>query len=423
MKKLSLILLSSMLVFLISCKKETPSSGTPNNPTPNNPNELSIGNTNLIAYGNPVVDENDNVYMTFSESMMLDAETQIICIGSDNTKKWQTTINEPINSLTMTGNSIIATGLSKVYALNSATGTKSWDYQITIASGLANTKGVYKPCIDGNGNIIIAMDSYLENISDAKPARLISLSSTGSLNWERELTTGDSYDDRFTKLSEPFAVNNKIHFSAYFSDSNAGTDYVKVFAYSYAGQKENEASFGSYHPGSSILCVNNYGDLYFGLRDADYYTTKLKRLNSDLTEQWEVSLPDYVNNKGVIDAQGNFYTTCEDGFVYKHNTNGTEVWKSNFGNIFVRGELFIASDGNIYKNSQTPSYINSQTGVKTDIAFSATASTEIAIRSTGVIVLGGAGKVFFANTTTNGISTDAIWPKYGFNIKNQSLFN
>lgn len=423
MKKTVLIILSSILVTFMSCKKESPDSGTPNNPPTSNPNELSVGNVDLLAYGAPVVDENDNVYMSFSGSMMLDAETTIFCIDANNTIKWQYVVNEPISSLVMTGNSLIATGLSKVYALNPSTGSKSWDYQITNDGALANTKGIYKPCIDVNGNIIIAMDSYLEDITNAVPARLVSISGNGSLNWEQVFSTGDVNDDRYTKLSEPIAVNNKIYFSAYFSDSSAGTDDIRVYSYSYAGQQENEVSFGSFHPGSSVLCVNNSGDLYFGLRDGDYYTTKLQKLNSDLSEQWEITLPDYVLNKGVIDAQGNFYTTCEDGYVYKLNTNGTEVWKSEFGNIFVRGELFIASDGNIYKNTTTPSYMDAQTGDITDITFMASSTTEIVMRSNGTIVLGGAGKVFFVSTNTNGISEDAIWPKYGFNNKNQSLLN
>lgn len=409
------------MTFNISCKKNE--DDDTNNPTPNNQNELSIGNSNLIAYGNPVIDENDNVYMTFSESMMLDAGAQVVCIGSNNTIKWQETINEPINSLVMVGNTIIATGLSKVHALNAATGSKSWDYQITIESGLANTKGVHKPCIDADGNIIIAIDSYLENISDAKPARLISLSSTGSLNWEREFETGDNNDDRYTKLSEPIAINNKIHFSGYFLNSNESSDNIKVFTYSYTGQNENEASFGSYLPSSSILCVNSNSDLYFALLDADYYTTKLHYLNSDLSVQWEVNLTDYVDGKGIIDAEGNFYATCEDGFVYKLNTNGMEIWKADFGSIFVRGDLFIASNGNIYKNSTTPSFINSQTGEITDMDFNGISSTEVVIRNDGTMVLGGDGKVFFVTTNTSGISNSAIWPKYGFNNKNQSLFN
>lgn len=423
MKKSIFIMATSMFVMFMSCKKESPSSDNPINPVPTNSNELSIGNSNLLAYGSPVIDENDNVYMTFSESMMLDAESIIYCIDANNTIKWQTTIDEPTRSILMTGNSLIAVGLSKVYALNAATGSELWNYQITLANEFVNTKETYKPCIDNNGNIIIAMDSYLENITDAVPARLISISENGSLNWEQVFTTGDNYDDRYTKMSEPIAVHNKIYFSAYFSDSNAGSDYIKVYTYSFDGQKDNEVSFGSYHSASSILSVNNSGDLYFGLRDGDYYTTKLKKLNSDLSEQWEAVLPEYVLNKGVLDAQGNFYTTCEDGYVYKLNSSGTEVWKSDFGRIYVRGELFIASDGNIYKNTTTPSFIDSQTGEITDITFTASATSEIAIRSNGTIVLGGAGKVFFITTTTSGISEDAVWPKYGFNNKNQSLLN
>jgi len=426
MKNTILIIISGLFIMFMSCKKENQGAdglNNPNNPTPTNPNELSVGNSNLIAYGNPVIDENDNIYMTFGESMMLDAEVQIICINSSNAIKWQKTIAEPINSLVMTGNSIIATGLSKVYALNVATGSILWDYQITDVNGFANTKGIHKPCIDDNGNIIIAMDSYLENLSDAVAARVISISPNGSLNWEEILTTGDNYSDRFSVLSEPVAVNSKIYFSGYFYYDNSGVDDVIVFTYSFNGQKENEVSFGSYHPASSILCVNNSGDLYFGLRDGDYYSTKLKLLNANLTEQWEITLPDYVNNKGVVDAQGNFYTTCEDGKIYKLNTSGAEVWNSNFGSIFVRGELFIASDGNIYKNAQTPSYIDAQSGDITDITFNALATTEIVIRSNGKIVLGGAGKVYFVTTSTSGISNNAIWPKYGFNCKNQSLLN
>lgn len=418
MKKLIFIIASCILVMFTSCEEDNPK---PDIPTPSEKNELAFGNSELAAYGSPVVDENDNVYMTCTDDLMLDADCIVYCIAADNTAKWQATVSEPVNSLVMTGNTLIATGYSKVYALDALTGEELWNYQITMASDFTNTKWAYKPCIDDNGNIVIAMDSYLENLEDAIPARVISLSENGSLNWQEIFTTGSTYYDRFVKLSEPVAVNNKIHLSACLYNSETSEDDVRVYTYSCDGNKENEVSFGGYYPGSSILCVNNNGDLYLGLRNSDDYTTMLKKLNTNLSQEWEFTFPDYLNNKGVLDDQGDFYTTCEDGFVYKLDNSGAEVWKADFDRIYVRGELFIASDGNIYKNATTPSFIDPQTGAITDITFLSAATTEIAIRNDGTIVLGGYGSAYFIETNTSGLSEDAIWPKYGFNNKNQSL--
>ena len=153
------------------------------------------------------------------------------------------------------------------------------------------------------------------------------------------------------------------------------------------------------------------------------YKTKLKKLSTDLTEIWEMELPDYLASNGIIDAEGNIYVGCEDGFLYKLNTAGDEIWKANFGAIFVRGEMILCADGNIYKTNQSPAYINSETGEITDITFNGVSANDLAIRNDGTIVFGGIGEVFFIETSSNGIDESAQWAKYGCDQKNTSLLN
>lgn len=375
----------------------------------------------LIPVETPVVDSDDNVYMVFVDGLMLDAKTTIVCIGADNKSKWEIQVNEPITSLVLTGNNVIATAYENLYALSTSDGKIAWTYQLTQPNTVTNTKTNHKPCIDTNGNIIVAMDSYLEQVTkmDAIPPRVISLNPSGTLNWELVLSTGDLYNDRFSKLCEPVFVSDKTFITWYYNDGSE--DHFEVIAINNSGEKVQSKSIGKFYSGR-ILCVDKSGQLYvYGALDMD--GGEIHLLTNDLTLNWKLPLAEGLSAGNVLlDEASNLYFNCEDGNMYKFDKNGSKVWAFQYGKIFVRGDLILGDDGAIYKMGQGLAKIDPNTGKDETIVFEAVyGAGELSMRNNGQLVVGTMiNKVYFVKTESNGLHKKAPWPKAGKDYSNSS---
>lgn len=418
-----------MVVLISSCNPETDSpipsleeekengSGTDSNSV-----VFQLASTvDLIPVATPVVDVSDNVYMVFVDGLMLDAKSTIVCIGADNKSKWEIQVDEPITSLVLTGNAVIATAYEKLYALNSINGNVDWTFQLTQPNTVTNTKTNHKPCIDTNGNIIVAMDSYLEQVTkmDAIPSRVISLTSSGTLNWELVLSTGDLYNDRFNKLCEPIFISDKTFITWYYNDGSE--DHFEIIAINTTGEKVNSKSIGDFY-GGRILCADKLGQLYvYGALDMD--GGEIQLLANDLTPIWKLSLAEGLSAGNVLlDEASNIYFNSEDGNMYKFDKNGSKVWAFEYGKIFVRGDLILGDDGNIYKMGQGLAKINPNTGKDESIEFEAVyGAGELSMRTNGQLVVGTMiNKVYFVKTESKGLHKKAQWPKAGKDYSNSS---
>lgn len=423
---LSFLFCISIIILNPSCKKDidNPNPSFEEDDKDTNSDVFTLTQKDLLAVEIPAIDADDNVYMIYVGDAMLDAQSTIICIGADNKGKWEMNIDEPVTSLVLNNDKLIATAYEKIYALNTSDGNIAWTYQLTQPNTITNTKANHKPCIDSNGNIIVAMDSYLEEVlkEDAVPARIVSLSPSGNANWEYVLSTGDLYHDRYSKLCEPVFVSGKIFVTWYYSD---GTDNFVVVALNSSGEKVNEEHIGSEFHAGKIICANKTGQIYvYGAIDMEGCEVKL--LESDLSLKWNLSIDDRISPDDVIlDAESNIYFNCEDGKMYKYNSSGAKVWEHNHGKIFVRGNLILGNDNNIYKMSQGLEKINAETGQVETIKFDGGyGAAELSMRNNGDLVVATIlDKVYFLETKSDGLNQKAHWPKSGKDYSNSSSIN
>lgn len=431
MKKLGILLIVVLMAVAFSaCEKDEESSNNNNdnngnNDDPTNTTEgyIELDNQDLMAAGGvPVVDENDNVYLTLVDVSSLEENTTIICLDADNSIKWQSSIGESTNKMLMSGDKLFLGCKNNLYAINISDGSQAWQFEITDANASASSKWTYKPILDPNGNIIVAMDAYKSSDnSEDFPARIVSVSPSGAENWEYMVYGTGSFEIEYTKLSEPVGTGNYFYIGAFLMDEYMIAD-VQAYAFDYDGKLQYETSLGEYGD-ASFICANKDENVYLSIKDSWDNTNKLMCLDNELNQNWEAVLPDYLANNGVIDATGNLYVGCEDGFLYKLDNSGSEVWKAEYGSIYIRGEMIIGKDGNIYHTCQSPDYVSAETGEITEMDFDGLSLSDLGMRSDGSIVFGGSGKIYMMETNAGSMDDNAQWAKYGCDRKNTSLVN
>lgn len=429
MKKLRILLIAVFIAAAFSaCEKDDDSENSNNdnngnNDDPTNTTEgyIELDNENLMAAGGvPVVDGNDNVYMALSDFSSLEENTTIVCVDAGNNIKWQSSIDESTNKMLIGSNKLFLGCKNKLYALNASDGSQAWQFELTDANASNSSKWTYKPILDPNGNIIVAMDAYTssENSEDF-PARVVSVSPSGSQNWEYMVYGTGSFEMKYTKLSEPVGTGNYFYIAAFLMDEYTVAD-IQAYAFDYDGKLQYETSLGEFD-GASFICADKDGCVFLSMKDSWDNTNKLMCLDNELNQNWEAILPDYLANNGVIDAEGYLYVGCEDGFLYKLDNSGSEVWKAEYGGVYVRGEMIIGDDGNIYHTCQSPDYVDAGTGEITEMEFDGLSLNDLAMRSDGSIVFGGSGKIYMLETNAGGIDDNAHWAKYGCDRENTSL--
>jgi outer membrane protein assembly factor BamB len=409
-----------LLTALASCDKDN--GGEDPQPEPGDIIVINLESDDYAALGVPVVMPNDNFVMAFIMDVISEG-VKIYCFNKSGEEVWNAELPEnPANPVFHNGQVYFACR-NYLYALDAANGSEKWKYPLT-GNGMLATKNSHKLCIDAGGNIIISVDSYLVDLSTSVPARIVSLSASGSLNWEQIISTGDNYNDRFTELSAPLATPDGIYCVSHITTNDSYYAALKKYAVS-DGRAVASVSYDEYH-GCKLHCAKSNGDVFLSGNHDGNSETLFVALTSALTEKWRVSFGDnYVANTAVIDKDGNIFIGVEDGYFRKYSPNGTELFSVNHQKIFVRGETLIAKDGNIYKCLQGAEKIDPQTGLVSDISAGQGLfeTSDMSMLSDGTIVYSGMGKIYMLPTSAGGISTGAQWPSFGNDAGNSSYKN
>ncbi len=405
------------LTALTSCDKDSISTLLEDS----NETIIKLDTDDCVPTGDPIVLPDDDFVMTYITGSV-NEESTVYCFNNKGEILWRTTLYETPKDPIYNNGQIILACQEYVYALNSDDGSENWKYKIT-GDGMYITKVIYKPCITSEGNIILCLDSYiLEDLVTAVPAKMVCLNPSGNLNWEQTFAAKDNYWDRFTKFSAPIANSNGIYSIVHISGSNGTTAYLKQFNSTNGSLIENYILDD--YINCKLHCSNKNGDIFFSGDDDINFETKFFALSSTFEEKWSVSYGNNsINNHAVIDNDGNIYLSVEDGFLYKYSADGSELFASNLQKIFVRGEMLIANDGNIYKSCQGVEKINPQTGKSTSIPIEASSLSDISILSDGTIIYSGIGEMYMLPSDAKGISSNAQWPSYGANLGNTSYCN
>lgn len=416
MKKFNLLLMALLVFALVSCgDSDSPNNNT--DPDPSGNDKVIKLNSDYVTYGNPIVDNDDNVYMLATDGA-LSTEVVVICIGADNKVTWEKALTGYVSELVMNGDNIYAASNENLYALNKADGTIAWEMEIGNPNTLHSTKYAHKPCIDAAGNIIVALDGELfPDYQTGVPAKIMSISPTGSLIWSHSFTSDDEYTDIRSKLSSPIISKGNLYFTI------ESDNYPSVLCYSLQGTSQYTFTMSDYHHNLSCVAANNDGDVYYTYYDDNTDGNRLVCAGSDLSEKWNIGFDGYfVVDNIVIDATGNLYLAVNNGELYKINgSNGSEIWKNDVGVAFSRGELLLADDGNLYRVHQSPERINPATGaIDESLDFVSMAITDICMRSNGTILAGSIGEVYYVSTGTTGLDRSAQWAKNGADQFNRS---
>jgi outer membrane protein assembly factor BamB len=416
MKKFNLLLMALLVFALVSCgDSDSPNNNT--DPDPSGNDKVIKLNSAYITYGNPIVDNDDNVYMLATDGA-LNTNVVVICIGADNKVTWEKALTGYVSELVMNGDNIYAASNETLYSLNKADGTIAWEIEIGTPNTLQSTKYAHKPCIDAAGNIIVALDGELfPDYQTGVPAKIMSISPAGTLLWEKEFTSNDEYMDIHSKLSSPIISNGNIYLTI------EGDDYPSFLCYSLQGTMQYAVTMSDYYRNLKFVAADNAGDVYYTYYDDNTNGNRLVHADAGLSQKWNVEFTgNIVVENIVIDATGNLYLAVNDGYIYKINGNsGDEIWKLDVGIAFSTGELLLADDGNLYRLHQGPERINTETGtIDKSLDFASMVVTDICMRSDGTIVAGSIGNVYYVETGATGLDRAAQWAKNGADQFNRS---
>lgn len=414
--KVPFALLAILTVLFNACEKETDTV----KPTAGDNNVIKLESDGYTPIGVPVVLSNDNFVIAFAKDLINEGAV-VFCYNKLGEQVWQTELPETPENPVSHKDQLFFACRNRLYAIDANTGTENWQYQLTN-DGMLATKKTYKPCVDSDGNIIVSLDSYLSDIDKAVPGKIVSLSASGVENWVTPINLNDNYYDRFTKLSAPLATSNGIYCIAHISTANGNNAVLS--SYNIADGKSIHGIVYDEYNGCHIHCANNNGDIFISGNDDINAETKLIALTATLSEKWNVSFENnYVSSNAIIDKEGNVFIGVEDGYFHKYTPDGQEIFSIDHQRIFVRGEIVIANDGNLYKCLQGPEKIDPNNGQVTNIPFQELGISDLSILSNGTLVFAGMGKIFMAETQANGFSTDAQWPSFGNNGGNNSFKN
>ncbi|MCW3806475.1 PQQ-binding-like beta-propeller repeat protein [Plebeiibacterium marinum] len=380
---------------------------------------LQVDSDDYTPLGVPVVMPNDNFVVTFVKDLLSEG-VAIYCYNESGDIIWSNELPEnPSNPVYHNGQLFFACK-NYLYALDAQTGQKKWSYQLT-GDGLIATKNTYKPCVASDGSIVVTFDSYLSDISTAVSGKMVCVSSTGTENWVQDITLRDNYYDRFTKLSAPLATSNGVYMVAHVSHSSGNFAILNKYVTADGTAGLTPAIYDDYN-GCKLHCANNNGDIFISGNDDVNFETKLISLSASLDKKWEISFGDnYVANHAVIDKDGNLFIGVEDGYFHKYSPDGSELFSYNLQRIFVRGEMLIAEDGNVYKCLQGAEKLDPLSGESTAIPIDGFGLSDLSMLSNGTLVYAGMGEVYMVSTDAGGLSDDAQWGCFGSGTGHSSL--
>jgi len=201
-------------------------------------------------------------------------------------------------------------------------GTLIWEKEYHIG---ANDEGI-KSAIDQNDNVYTL--GKIETVSGFRTI-VIKYSPAGVLLWQYTLTAGDINipNDLFT------GSNGSIYFTAEYEVSSILNVFVGQLNDLGVLQNQYNYTIGNNH----LLSLHERsGKLLIGSNKNGVNNSYLTQLNSNLSEEWRVSVADELVYS-AYDANGNIqYLTLKSsqnnkGHLYKIQSNTTAIWDTDLG--------------------------------------------------------------------------------------------
>ncbi|MBD3386786.1 PQQ-binding-like beta-propeller repeat protein [candidate division KSB1 bacterium] len=318
-------------------------------PGPGQDNELWHFQTGGRVTAQPVIGQQDNIYIGSWDGTFYALE-------SDGRLKWSFSAEGPIEgaaAVAADGTLFFGSDDGKVYAIDKH-GNERW-------SVATDGQVVSSPTIAENGLIYIGSQDHC----------FYALAQDGTIVWKNELDgeiisspacdrDGNVYIATFSGTVYAFSPEGRtlyqystrasIHSSpAVTADGMLyiGSFYDGLFSLNPDGSL-NWSNATHYITGVPV--VGDDGSIYFGSGNHGFYA-----LSTSGKRKCLYVAGAQIHSSPVIDGQGNIFFGADDG-LYAIDANGIEKWKKRFANgvfsspaLGTRGRLFVgANDGNIY---------------------------------------------------------------------------
>lgn len=182
---------------------------------------------------------------------------------------------------------------------------------------------VYKPVLDNNGNIYVAVSDG--NAPYDGQRCIYSIDSNGDYRW-MSTPESDSYTDF---LAHPSVSNNFVYIAIAYS-SIQGTP-GKIRAYNTTnGTIAWEKSVGNTESRNYNVAINN-SNIIFPTDDDKMYV--INKNNGNTVTGWPITANDYFRTTSVIDEEGIIYNGTDENngncYVYALNTDGSIKWQKD----------------------------------------------------------------------------------------------
>lgn len=336
------------------------------------------------------------------------------------TLKWKFLAGNSIYSSPVKWGSLILVGANdrKVYAIDSSTGTKVWDYQLGALIDMSTA------ALAPDGTLFIGC-------SDGK---LYALNPGGTLKWE--FVTGG-----VIKSSPSIDPEREV---IYFGSGDGkvyavGFDGVEKWSYETAGEVFSSASIDvdgrigigsddrffyvfkpdgsvdwSYETGDKIglssAAIGIYGEFYIGSQDGKIYS-----LSKSGELRWSSQLGGLINSSPIIGHNGTIYTGANDYKLHALDPrDGSELWAVST-ECYTHSTPAIDDNGNIYVVSYDHSiYCISPYG-ETLWNYATTGliqSSSPLVDENGVLYIGSEDMYLYAIYTGSSAIYDSPWPKF-----------
>jgi|GEM_PF-1345169 len=310
--------------------------------------------TNGPFFGSPAIGPDGTVYVGTEGAIA--SQSRMYAIRADGSLKWQFLgAGDWIDStpaLAADGTLYFGSWDGKLYALNSANGTKIWEY---AALGFISSS----PAIAADGTIYFGSgDRSLHAVSPAGVGKWTYpvadwIDSSPAIGTDGTIYFG-SWDTNVYALRPDGTLRWQFNAGGTVTSSPAigadGTIYIvadngKVYALNGGtGVEIWESNIGLGFDSSPVIGAD--GTVYLGSVDGYFYA--LNRTDGSL--KWRYQVGAEIFSSAAVRADGSIIFGASDKNVYALNADGTKKWSLLTGD-FVDSSPAIATDGTIYVGS------------------------------------------------------------------------
>ena len=305
----------------------------------------------------------------------------LYAVNPDGTEKWKYQVNsgeglQSTPAVAADGTVYIGSFDFKLYAIN-PDGTFKWSFDNATAEIVGS------PMIAGDGTVYItSFDGFVYAVNPVDGSEVWKFDTgsavTGSCSLAADGTVYVGAEAQSTGKYGFFAINpasgvevwNALEGKIVLSSpavAEDGTIYTGCEDGTFYAFNPNGTEKWHYdlpilpdlHRASSSAAIGPDGTIYFGTdwESDDDSGGAFFALLSDGTLDWSEDFPDYITGSAAVDAAGNTYFGCYDGFVYSYDNAGNLRWSyetattdDEIGNS-VAGSASIGSDGTVYIGS------------------------------------------------------------------------